>query len=264
MRSRDISVSTAIAAVLAASLTLVACGPSLTRATAQEGPEPAVLRTYQVASEQQDEVYNALRLALGNNGENALGRVSRGPGGSLVVVAPERIQDGVQGIVDAGFEEAPPTDEASSRPIRVTYSIVAGRPLDSAAQPVTVRGRRFPRLDDVFAQIATAQGPTEFVVLEEIAVTSTNQVPARVWGRLANVDQTVSRRGDGIVASIEIQRNVPTSPVNRFESQVTLRVGQVLVLGQAGFQGNVREAFPDADARDTSATLYYIVSSDPA
>jgi len=260
MRSRCASAFTAITAGLVAGLTLVACGPSLTRAADREGPEPAVLRTYQVAPERQDEIYNALRFALGANSDDAYGRVSRGPGGTLVVVAPDRIQAGVQGIVDADFEEVPSSDGASGRSIRLTYSIVVGRPLDSAAQPVTVRGRPVARLDEVFAQIAAVYGPTEFVVLEELVVTSTDPATAQANGRTASISQQASRRGGQIVADLRLSLGVR----NLYNTQVMLRDGQILVLGQAGYQGADREVFPDAGASERSATLYYIVSSDPA
>ena len=88
----------------------------------QDGTEePAVLRTYQVPPDYQDDLRDMLQSVL-VLGQTRLGRVTNGPGGTLLVVAPPRLQNGVQQILDAGFE-APPV----ARPVKLTYWLLVGR-----------------------------------------------------------------------------------------------------------------------------------------
>ena len=138
--------------------------------------EPAELRIYQVPQEYQQDLRDMLQSALGN-GDTRIGRVTNGPGGTLLVVAPAPIQAGIQQILDAGFE-APP----ASSPVTLTYWLVVGRPVDPsrATQPFTVVGTRgFEQLEPVLTQIATAEGPTEFSVLEQIQCNSSG--PVECW-----------------------------------------------------------------------------------
>ncbi len=117
------------------------------------------LRTYQVPQEYQQDLRDMLQSALLGTGDARTGRVTNGPGGTLLVVAPARIQAGIQQILDTGFE-APP----ASSPIRLTYWFLVGRPVEPAqAEPFSMAGRsRVPQLEPVLRQIAAAQGPTEF------------------------------------------------------------------------------------------------------
>ncbi len=116
-------------------------------------------------------------------------------------------------------------------------------------------GRRgIPRLEPVLTQIATAQGPTEFFLLEEIQLTSMNLRRAHTNGRVGWVTQRAARSGAQVVADVEIGL-----AENEFESQVMLEAGQFLVLGHAGYDGN--SPFPDARPEDL-LTLYYVMAAD--
>jgi hypothetical protein len=239
--------------MLAACLTLVACG-----AVSGEGDEPVELRTYAVPDEYRDELRDMLRGALA--GDPPLGRVTDGPGGSLLVVAPARIQAGLENIVDDELDMPPTAD-----PVTLTYWFLAGRPLDApeGEQTFAVVDQKLMRLESVLTQIAASEGPTEFTLLDQVQATSTSR-SASVRGRSSFVQQTATRRGDQIVARVEImpaggpdaafQRNV-------FSSEVVLEPGQFLVLGYAGFDGVPHDAFPGA-ARDERLTLYYVMAAD--
>jgi hypothetical protein len=174
----------------------------------------------------------------------------------LLVVAPPRLQAGVEQILDGAFEAPPVT-----RPVRLTYWLVVGRAVDSAPanEPFSVLGgRRLPQLESVFRQIGTVQGATEFALLEEIQVTSMYQDQGRAFGKFASVEQTATRTGAAVVAFVSI--NLPVTG-NMFASQVMLEPGQFLVMGQAGFGGDPTVAFPDA-APEELLTLYYVMSAD--
>ena len=62
--------------------------------------DPAELRTYQVPQEYQNDLRDMLQDALGS-GDARIGRVTEGPGGTLLVVAPERIQEGMDRMARA-------------------------------------------------------------------------------------------------------------------------------------------------------------------
>ncbi len=150
--------------------------------------------------------------------------MSEGPGDSLVVVAPARIQNGIAEMLERGFT----TSQTSPSPLKLTYwLLVAG------------------------------QGSAEFALLEEIQVLSMVQDPGRATGKMVEVEQTVTQAGDQMVADVSI--SVP--PQHSFASQVSLRAGQYLVVGQVGLDGRHFgpgfDPFPDLNAPDP-LTLYYV------
>ena len=229
----------------------------------QDGTEePVVLRTYHVPPDYQDDLRGMLDTAL-RLGDTRLGRVTHGPGGTLLVVAPPRLQNGVQQILDAGFE-VPPV----ARPVTLTYWLLVGRAVEASqsAEPFSVIGtRRVSELEPVLRQIATAQGPTEFALLEEIQLTSMSQVHAEASGRVVRVEQTVVRTGEQVVTDVYIELQLTG---NTFQSRVMLEAGQFLVVGQAGLGRNQRigggnrvNPFPDVTSEEL-LTLYYVMAAD--
>ena len=95
------------AAVLVGCSLLVAC--DLGRGDPGAAGDPsamAELRTYEVAPEHQDDLQRVLRQVLGA-GESRLGRVTAGPSGTFIVVAPERIQTGIRNMLSNGFTPSP-------------------------------------------------------------------------------------------------------------------------------------------------------------
>ena len=217
--------------------------------------EPVELRIHEVPAEVRDDLSSMLRSVLGS-GETRLGRVTDGPGATIIVVAPPRIQAGVQQLMEADFE----TPRTPS-PIKLTYWFLVGRPMaaSEAAEPFSVAGgRSLPLLEPVLSQIAGAQGPTEFSLLEEIQLTSMSQAGGRASGKFALVNQTATRTAEQVVSFVEINL-IGTS--NSFQSRVVLDVGQFLVIGQAGFGGSPISAFRDATIED-KLTLYYVMAAD--
>ncbi|MCP3977819.1 MAG: hypothetical protein GY716_00620 [bacterium] len=214
--------------------------------------EQVLLRTYEVPMEHRDALRNMLRSVLGSE-ENRIGRVSNGPGGTLLVVAPAQIQAGIQGILAKGFE-VPPVPG----PVKLTYWLLVGRPLASPSEgPFKMAGGPVPtRLDPTLARIASAQGPSEFSLLETFELTSMSQERAHASGAFARITQRASRSGSQVVADLEIVLDN-----NVFKSRVMLESEQVLVLGQSGFAGKRGEAFADVRNED-SLTLYYVLTAE--
>ena len=256
MRSASKTVlSLASVGILVACSMLLGCDLSAPRpipVDVVDGVEPAELRTYQVPQEYQNNLRDMLQDALGS-GDARIGRVTEGPGGTLLVVAPHRIQEGIQQILDMGFEVPPP-----SSPITLTYWFLVGRPVEPAQASLfsVAGGADVRRLETVLTQIATAQGPTEFALLEEVQLTSMSQSRAEARSPIARVEQTAARVGDQVVVDFNLvfERNI-------FWSRVSLEAGQFLVLGQAGFGGEAADAFPDATDADV-LTLYYVMAAD--
>lgn len=235
--------------ILVACVILSSCGQR--GAVAAQESEAVELQTYTVPPEYKNELHSMLRSALEAEG-NRVGRVTKGPGGTLLVVAPPRVQAGVRRILEGGFD-VPPV----ATPTKLTYWFLVGRPADSPGQPFSVAGgRALPELERTLFQIATAQGPTEFALLEQIHLTSMNQERAQASGRFARVVQRATRRGQQVVADVEIGLGS-----NAFSSQVMLEGEQFLVLGQAGFAGRPGDAFADAGSGD-GLTLYYVMAAD--
>ena len=251
--------STKIVLAIVGSVTLLVGGMLAAVAMWDRGEEgvaeQAELRTYRVPPDYQDDLRVMLDSAM-RVGDTRLGRVTSGPGGTLLVVAPPRLQNGVQQILDAGFEATP-----VASPVKLTYWFLLGRAVESglATEPFTVIGpRAVPQLEPVLSQIAASQGPTEFALLEEIQVTSMLHGTGQASGRLGRVHQTVVGTGEQVVADVSI---VIGAMGNTFESRVMLEAGQLLVAGQAGFGGDPTVAFPDATSEDL-LTLYYVMSAD--
>jgi hypothetical protein len=218
------------------------------------------LRTYKVPPANQDELRGVLETVVATpvEGDTRLGRVTDGPGGTLLVVAPPRIQGGIEEIVAAGFD-APIVPNS----VRLTYWFLVGRPLalSRGTQPFSIAGgTSLPQLEPVLSQIAAAQGPTEFSLLDTVALTSMAGRPAQVQGRFFQVAQTATTRSGRIIADIHVTPP-PGRDGNRVSSRVMLEQGQYLVLGQAGFTGNPLDAFSDA-GREDRTTLYCVITAD--
>ena len=221
--------------------------------------EQAELRTYRVPPDYQDDLRVMLDSAM-RVGDTRLGRVTSGPGGTLLVVAPPRLQAGVRQILDVGFE-APPV----ASPVTLSYWFLVGRPTESSGpEPFSMVGRGAPpQLESVLTQIASAQGPTEFSLLEDIQLTSMLQDSAEATGRFTRLAQRVTRTAEQVVVDVEISFGS-----NSLESRVSLEAGQFLVLGRSGIGGWVRtvvgelvDVFPESTSEDLS-TLYYVMAAD--
>ena len=225
--------------------------------------DPIELRSYEVPLEYQDDLRGMLQSALGS-GDNRVGRVISGPGSTLLVTAPARIQEGIEQVLNADFDVPP-----ASIPVTVTYWFLVGRPQDPSqtTPPFSVAGRNFPELEPVLAQIANTDGATEFAVLEQVQLTSMNQESAMTTSRFGRVSQQTARSGEKVVVNVDISldaaklSNDPFPGRHTFRSRVMLAPGQFLVLGRTGFDGRLPDAFLDPRG-ENELTLYYVMAAD--
>jgi len=227
--------------VLAASA-LGGCGVTL-----PEEEEPTLLRTYQVPVGQQEELRRMLQNSL-EFGGNALGRVEAGPGGTLLVVAPQSIHRGIAEVLDGDFPAPTP-----AVPVTIDYWLMLGRPLEGGTGGTFTleSGRPAPQLDAVMREIAAAQGPTEFALLEQVRLTALVQESAEATGAAVQIEQTVTRAGEALVAYIQIGG---VGSQNRLRTRIALERDQFAVLGQVGYV----PSYGDPRARD-ARTLYYVI-----
>jgi len=251
--SNSVKILIGIATIALLVLAAVALG-LVGRVMPGEAPEPVELRTYTVPPQQQEEIRSMLRSALESEGHR-VGRVTAGPSGALLVVAPPRIQRGVEAVLsDLRGLETPPRQ---AEPAKIAYWILVGRALDPEEGPLAFRGGNPPEaIEPALREIVAAQGPTEFVMLEQFEVTSMER--AEIGGSSFRVHQRTTRAGEQVVADVSI---VFLRGGNKFESRVVLDPKRVVVLAKSGYDGAAGRIFPDAEG-DVDTTLYYVMAAD--
>lgn len=220
------------------------------------GEKPAEsmeLKVYAVPGGFKDEIRQQLSSAMR---DAVVGRVTAGPGDTVIVVAPASFQTGVERTIRE-FEQlgAPPPPPA---PVELRYWLVVGRPLGErgAEGPVVVSGANpMTELGRVLQSIAEVEGPTEFTLLDRVDLTSLEPKPASARGKFAQIEQRTTRSDGRVVAEILVNLDA-----NEIRTQVVLEQGQFVVLGQARYGGRSSRIFGDGD--DGYATLYYVMNSE--
>ena len=127
--------------------------------------------------------------------------VTAGPSGTLLVVASPRIQSGVEAILGdlRKLDTPPPQPE----PVKISYWILVGRPIGAERGAFTFEGGVPPdAIEPVLREIASAEGPMEFAMLEQFEVSSMER--AEIAGSAFRVHQRTTRAGDQVVADVAI------------------------------------------------------------
>ena len=205
---------------------------------------PLELRTYAVPAGTAQETVAVLSRVLPGQGEGATAKVTLGPDGRVVVVAPERLQDGVATLI-AELAAAGPL---ATPQVRMDYWLVLGEPASETEVA--------PALQQVAAalqQVAAAQVPMRFTLVEGLAVRAASGEEAFTQGRMVETWQNASVRGDQVVSDIMIDPDGP----GRVQTRVQLAVGQVLVLGETGVDPTLWE--PTKGDHPEGTMLYYLV-----
>jgi hypothetical protein len=214
--------------------------------------EALVLRTYDVPGAYSAEVGGMIRRLLKPNGDDkpALGSASIGPGGKLLVAAPDGIQEGVQQLVQALHAKLPPPPAT----VTIEMWVVAGRPAQEASG-LKELGEAAPALESVMKK----EGAMEVALIEKLSLTSISGQHASTFGANVKLSQVATVIDDSVLADIDID---PVGP-HSYSTRVELANGRMLVLGQAGYIAN-NHGLPFFDeGGDQSAsngkTLFYIV-----
>jgi hypothetical protein len=201
-----------------------------------ESSEPLTLQTYAVPGGQAVQLRGLLNQAFVWN-DKAQAKATITPDGRLIVVGPQRIQDGVAALMDELSKkppEAPPT-------VNIEYWLVLGKPGKGAAVP------------DDLAQIAPAlqtigaeDGPQELRLLEHVQQRSLSDNEAEMRGVHVRVRQNATVLSGKVLADISIHSLEGPSGL---DTRLELPPGQLMVLGQGGYNGKPEDL----------GTLYYVV-----
>jgi hypothetical protein len=247
MRKDSIAMGAAALGVVAVLVWSAGCG--VTDAAAEQR-EPVVLETYKVPQGLESDVRSMLHTVMGGS-ESPVGRVTSGPGGTIVVVAPESLHAGVERLIaELAALDAP----AQPVPVELTYWFVVGRPVpDLPAGHRTAPGSKLEVLAPVLEEIAQSQGPMEFRLLERLELASMGEIHATLSGTMARVQQRALVVQDNVVADLQIN----VVGLGGVETRVKLKPEQFLVLGQSGYRD------PSSSERGAGTEiLFYVISTD--
>jgi hypothetical protein len=198
----------------------------------------ADLRTYDVAQENQQEIYNALVRILDPAaptvaGGASYGRVQLLPSGQILVNAPPETLEQVDAVLQAiRSRPVPETPRAALR-----YWGVLG-----TRAPSTVGSPPPPVLNDVLGELKRLHGELTFRVIGTAAVTTNSGQAGEVRGTTLAVEQMVRVQGDTLSADIEMQLSgnpgTPQGfgngnvPFGSLKLRTTLKRGEFVVLGE--------------------------------
>lgn len=215
--------------------------------TPTTGPVTDVaLVTYTVPNGRAEEIAAVLSRVLG--GDTPTGRASVGPSGEVVVVAPAAVQTGIQSLIKRVTE----TPATPAQDVELEYWLVVGWP-GEAERPAEL-GPIGAALDTIVA----VAGPTQFRVEERIHLRSGVEQNGEAASPHTHVEQYARLAPDGaILADV----NVRSDNNSRLHTRVSLAPGQLLVLGQAGWEGDpiVSRNHNTLTTDPSRETLYYVV-----
>ncbi len=222
---------------------LLAIGCTLPTTPAVPAPPPAMeLRTYDVPAGAAQEAVSLLNAVIPNT---AGGRARLGPDGRVVVVADASVQAGVGPMLSQlAAANLTPTPR-----VKMDVWLVFGVPAEDTSIP-----RSLHPLTDTLTELVQAQTPMTFTLVEALSIRGESGEHAEAEGLRLKMEQTVSVRGDVVVADLNLQ---PRGG-GKIETRVQLQPGQILVLGETGVDPSAWQA--DAPTGSTGPLmLYYIV-----
>lgn len=217
----------------------------------------ADLRTYDVAPQHRDEIYNALRRILEPQGQPTNGRVELLPSGQILVNASAETLEQVAQVLQAiGSRSA----SAAPRVLLRYWGVLGTRPGDAAANAV---GSAPPAaLTDVLGELSRLHGELAFRVIGAAAVATNSGQRGEIEGATLSVEQTAHVQGDSLNAQISLQlMGIAPPPIGVFNGgeidlRATLRRGEFVVLGESYFQSGAIEPGPDPVIQ---GPVFYIV-----
>lgn len=237
--------------LVAATAALCACQTQRT----EPASDAVVLRSYDVPAAFASEISSVVRSVLRPRGDDkvSLGSASVGPGGRLLVAAPEGVQQGVKALVD-GLKASKPAAPAT---ITLEAWVVVGRPAPKPVVPASLTEVQ-PALD----ALQRAGGASEFFLVEKLMTTGISGVHGRSRGSWVVLDNTATVFDGKIVADVEI--DVPGPP--QMETRLTTTPGKLVVVGQSGYSpATASTGMPFVEERNAQGlSLYYILRATAA
>lgn len=240
-----------LALALALPFALAACFNPADHKPKVDGEQPLVLKSYDVPQAYASEVGGIVRRLLAAQGDKpALGSASIGPGGRVLVAAPEGIQQGVRELVDSLVANKP----APPATVTIEVWVVAGRPAAEGASAPHL-AEIAPALDAV----TKSQGPIEFRLVEKVSLTSVSGQNGSASGANTQLQVTATALKTSVIADLEID---PAGP-SRLNTRVQIANGELVVLGQSGYTPIPGMPYFEERAHPEGLTLFYIVRAQP-
>ncbi len=204
-------------AALGALLLLAACERTPDSSAGGGTEPPSTLRVYTVPADRAQEIYNALRGALGKNGSVSLALPDQ-----LIVVAPQTLQTSVAENLGDLMKAAPPA--ADPGPVRLQVWVV------DVADTATVDPRLKP-VETALNALRESLVAPGFVLFAQSAITG--DVGERAPGQTARdgrvaLEARMSPVADGVRANIEV-----VAGRLQLATQTRLNFGETVVLAQA-------------------------------
>jgi hypothetical protein len=199
------------------------------------------LRVYDVPPGYAEQVKVVLQQAF-YPGEKAspIARATVGPDGTVVVLAPAGVHEGVAALVK-NLANAP---ISASPTIEMKYWLVMGQSGSGAIPP------ELQAIAPALEAVSKAQGGLVFEPLEALSLRSLSDESADISGRSVRIRQEASASGKALIARLDIRPTEGSS----LNTRVQLEAGQTLVLGESAFE------FPRGGAANAGPrTLYYLV-----
>lgn len=200
------------------------------------------LGIYEVPPGTARDLRSALNNALqgsGKEGVEAFGRASLAPDGRLVVLAPEKIQQGVRSMV----EQVARKPAAVPARADMTYWFVAGKRAEKAELPPSLAEIK-PALDE----LVRTQGPMQFRQIEQLKISTLSGENGSARGATSRVNQEPAV-GSGVVMA---RVNLSVGSKN-LDTTLQIKPRQLVVLGQSNWSDK------EGDAEEA---LFYVVRAD--
>lgn len=215
---------------LALLLCLVGCDP--TPHTPRPLPEGEVsMRTWTPPPGTAPGLVHALNSAMYVGREAPRrGHAVEGPGGALVVVAPEAVLDGVDALVQqAASQPAQP-----ARNVELSYWLVVGRP-DAGGEGAAPE---LGEVADALDTLAATDGVSGFELLARRRLRTLDGASGQLKGQQLLVEQeaTIEPGGEAVIAQLRIEAWFEARQLE-LSTRMLLVPGQTVVLSQLGSGG---------------------------
>jgi len=217
--------------------------------------EASTLRSFTLPERGADQTFDLLKDALEfgprddrGNVIQPVARVVRGPGNEMIVLGPQRIQDGVQSLLGQ-LSAAKMPAEKPTKTIEVTYWLVRGLRADATEVPADLESA-----SKALEAVVTDHGPLRFQLVERAFIRAVAGSDGEAKGRYLRLQQQLDVRDDGqIVGWVRFG-----ALSGELDTRVALGDGQLLVVGETG---SGSDAFPELglESGTTPAALFYIV-----
>ncbi len=213
-----------------------------------------LLQSYDLPKGHEKRAFGMLRSVLAS-GDDAIGRISMGPGGKAVILAPASIHAGIAQVIQE--LAAVPTEQAVLA-IRLDFWLVLGR--QSEASMIEI-----PELAPVLTSLVEAQGPMRFTLLEKVSLLSGDGERASGNGRVLWVEQNTSLVENGAVMvelNLHANRQVEgrASQVQKLNTRLVLAPERTVILGQVGVEDVMHlRGGSELQVGAAEGTLFYVV-----